>query len=74
MNRDPWVLDGAPWNGYGGVAPTGPVSGTSHVYTWTNAALSASIYLPETGIQVPSVDSENWDVGGKEHLGAWIHD
>jgi hypothetical protein len=27
-----------------GIAPTGPVSGTSHVYTWTNATLSASIY------------------------------
>jgi hypothetical protein len=54
-NKDPWLLDAAPWQGYTGIAATGPVSGTSHVYTWTNATLSASIYTHQAIKFVPLV-------------------
>jgi hypothetical protein len=43
LNKDPWVLDGAPWNGYSGAGPTGPVSGTTTVYKWLATDLSTAI-------------------------------
>jgi hypothetical protein len=40
-NRDPWIVDAAPWNGYNGIAPT-LVPGTTSVYKWTDAQLSGT--------------------------------
>jgi hypothetical protein len=74
-NRDPWVLDGAPWNGYGGVAPTGPVSGTSHVYTWTAATLASSIYTKQAFKFLPiAARIGMWSVRNISGPGATIDD
>jgi hypothetical protein len=67
-NKDPFAIDAGPWNGYSGVAPTGPVSGTTTVYKWTAAQLNASIYTKQfPKFTSPEVRLGHWvarNIGG----------